>query len=148
MRYQFPYKTIFHDMDGSMLGKTAGSWAFSDLWTHNLWDGQCELDEDFGIVCDHRVTVRSFYIYGYSPSSLQQKDICVLQYDADSTLLGMSREEIEQYESAGMPDGTSDATCTSIPWRFIEVWPSNHWTAPFVTGHTYYMRFEYGLDFD
>ena len=98
--------------------------------------------------------MRSFYIYGYSPSSLQQKDICVLQYD-ESIIKDKSKEELEAYEAAGITDTASaprlsaaGSSCTVIPWRFIEVWPSNHWTAPFVTGHTYYMRWEYGLDFD
>lgn len=26
--------------------------------------------------------------------------------------------------------------------------PKNHWTAPYVTHHTYYYRFHYGLDFE
>ena len=26
--------------------------------------------------------------------------------------------------------------------------PNNHWCVPYVTGKTYYMRWEYGLDFE
>ena len=34
-----------------------------------------------------------------------------------------------------------------IEFRFKKN-PKNHWVAPFVTGHTYYMRWDYGVDFE
>ena len=48
-----------------------------------------------------------------------------------------------EYEGAG----GDNANCSIIEFRGKSN-PANHWTAPFVTGHTYYLRWEYGLDFE
>ena len=55
----------------------------------------------------------------------------------------MTEEELELYEAAG----SNDENCNFIPMR-KRMNPSSHWVAPFVTGHTYYMRWDYGLDFE
>jgi len=36
---------------------------------------------------------------------------------------------------------------SNVP-MLIKARPKNHWTAPYVTRHTYYTRFHYGLDFE
>lgn len=36
---------------------------------------------------------------------------------------------------------------SKIAFRFKKN-PKNHWAAPFVTGHKYYVRWSYGLDFE
>ena len=53
----------------------------------------------------------------------------------------MTAEELRAYESGG--EGNVD--CSVIEFRFKKN-PKNHWAAPFVTGHTYYMRWDYGVD--
>jgi hypothetical protein len=98
------------------------------------------------------VTIRSLYIHNYAPSNLQQKGICILKYD-QSIIGDYDSEELTTYESAGADLTAStlrgaNSYCSIIDWRFIEVEPWNHWTAPFVTGHTYYLRWEFGMDFD
>ena len=64
VRYQFPYRAIFYDVDGSLTGRGAGAWATSD-WTHNrAWADDCELvDEYGGLLCHPGVTVRRLHIY-------------------------------------------------------------------------------------
>jgi hypothetical protein len=69
-------------------------------------------------------------------------DICVLQYDK-KTLEGKDAAAIKTYEAAG----EDNSLCSIIEFRG-KTRPANHWTAPFVTGHTYYLRWEYGLDFE
>jgi hypothetical protein len=44
VRYETPYRAIYHDLDGSLTGLGAGSWA-TPYWGHNHWDGACEIDE-------------------------------------------------------------------------------------------------------
>jgi hypothetical protein len=50
---------------------------------------------------------------------------------------------LKDYEAAG----ENNEKCSIIEFRGKKN-PSNHWVAPFVTGHTYYLRWEYGLDFE
>ena len=78
---------------------------------------------------------------GFAPSSLAQKDICVIKYDA-SLLANYTSDEVGQYEAGNIGDG-----CSWIEYR-PKANPKNHWTAPFVTGHTYYMRWLDILDFE
>jgi hypothetical protein len=55
MNYQFPFKAIFHDLDGTLTQKGAGSWATPDYQSHN-WTG-CELNSTYygGWFCDNTV---------------------------------------------------------------------------------------------
>jgi hypothetical protein len=81
-------------------------------------------------------------IYNFAPGNLHNMDICVLQYDK-KTLEGKDAAAIKTYEAAG----EDNSLCSIIEFRG-KTRPANHWTAPFVTGHTYYLRWEYGLDFE
>ena len=92
------------------------------------------------------MTIRRLLMYNFQPGSLHDKDICILQWDA-SIVGGMNEEELKTYEGANGEDGEKNALCSWIEFRGKSN-PANHWTAPFVTGHTYYLRWEYGLDFE
>ena len=52
----------------------------------------------------------------------------------------MTDEELTAYEA-------DEANYGVIEFRGKKN-PANHWAAPFVTGHTYYLRWSYGLDFE
>jgi hypothetical protein len=148
IRYQFPFKGIFHDTDGSWISEktqTGDAWATSN-WGHNIVDPACERSLDIydGIICEGTVTVRRVVMYNYSPGSLKGRTLYILPYD-DEILAGKTEEEIMQYEAEGDPDNGYELT----PVQFRrKTNPSNHWTVPFVTGHKYYLRWEYGLDFE
>jgi hypothetical protein len=148
IRYQFPFKGIFHDTDGSWIPEKTlegDAWATSN-WGHNIVDPACERSLDIydGIICEGNVTVRRVVMYNYSPGSLRGRTLYVLPYD-DAILEGKTEEEIKTYEAEGDP--ANGYELTAVPFR-RKTNPANHWTVPFVTGHKYYLRWEYGLDFE
>ena len=87
--------------------------------------------------------MRTVWIHNVSPTSLYNYEICVLKYD--ESIIGdfNTTEELQEYEAAG----EENEECSIIEFRNMKR-PNNHWNAPFVTGHTYYIRWEYGLDFE
>jgi len=58
IKYQTPYRAIYYDIDGSLTGKGAGSWA-TPYFKHHEQKG-CARDEDVwhGMTCDPSVTIR------------------------------------------------------------------------------------------
>ena len=62
-------KGIFHDLDGSLTGLGADTWA-TPLWEHNQWnettgDMACTYVEEAydGLICDDTVNVRKILFY-------------------------------------------------------------------------------------
>ena len=111
----------------------------SALWTYNNWD-TCTEDTSFdGYLCANTVSVRSLVFYNASPDSLMNTDLWVLPYDSD--IIGdMDATALLAYEA-------DESNYGVIPFRSKDD-PESHWKAPFVTGHTYYLRWSYGLDFE
>jgi len=67
VKYNFPYKAIYHDLDGTLTGIGANTWATPD-WKHNTvneCDAVSELD---GLVCDSTVQVRRIAFDNYDPN--------------------------------------------------------------------------------
>lgn len=71
IKYQYPYKAIFLDEDGSLTGKGPGSWATGYYKHHE--QKECEMGKDFDpnelepwmpILCDNTVQIRRLMIYG------------------------------------------------------------------------------------
>jgi hypothetical protein len=58
IRYQYPYRAIFHDRDGSLTDKGPNTWA--TYWYEHLDQSECQRDETKfnGIVCDSSVQIR------------------------------------------------------------------------------------------
>lgn len=69
IRYQYPYRAIFHDQDGSLTGQGKKSWA-TPYWPHND-QPECKVStaEHDGIVCPRSVQVRRVAFWGYAPGS-------------------------------------------------------------------------------
>jgi len=69
IRYQYPFRGIFWDMDGTLTDKGADSWATPSRWIHNHVDGKCETSDTLhhGLICDNTIQVRQIYFNGYSP---------------------------------------------------------------------------------
>lgn len=92
-----------------------------------------------GLICNESVTVRGIVLQSAEPENLDGKDIYVMSFD-DSDILPMK-------EASTYDDYMADESNYSIvQWREKKT-PMRHWAIPFVTGHKYYMRWEYGLDF-
>ena len=143
VKYQKPDKGILWDLDGSLTDLQAGSWATS-YWKHNADQPECDstpttLEKFGGIICDNTVQVRRIVFHGARPGNLRDKYLYVLPYD-DSIVDGMTEAEIEAYEG-------DDNNFEMVRWRPREA-PMEHWAVPFVTGKKYYLRWEYGLDFE
>jgi len=79
------------------------------------------------------VTVRRVLIHDLLPGNIRDKTLYVLPYD--DTITGpMNKTELDAYVGDNNNYGI-------VPMRFKKN-PFNHWLAPFVTGHKYYMKFE------
>lgn len=90
-----------------------------------------------GITCDNNVQVRRIIMYDYSPGSLDRRDLYILPYDDAAS---MTPTDLEAYEA-------DDSNYSIVPFRPKKN-PKNHWAVPFVTGHKYYVRWAFGLDFE
>jgi len=53
IRYQFPFRDIFYDLDGTLTGKGLRTWA-TNYWEHNV-QPECEvnMEEYDGILCNN-----------------------------------------------------------------------------------------------
>jgi hypothetical protein len=134
VRYQTPYRAIYYDMDGSLTGLGAGSWA-SPYWAHNHWDGLCEEDstqlqsnsysDSIGLKCYPSVQVRRIEFASYSPSTLYMQGLYIAKWDDDL---------VAELEADSILDETIDVGSyyeSLIPYK------SDSWAVPFVTGHKY-----------
>jgi len=66
--YDFPFRAIIFDIDGTTTGKGPESWA-TFYYKHNDWMG-CDYLPDMydGQVCDSRVKIRKLSFYNMAPS--------------------------------------------------------------------------------
>jgi len=72
IRYQFPWKAIFLDLDGTLTGKGANTWATPYYKYHE--QPECEFDANTrdvwdGVICDNSIEVRRIAFYGKTPSA-------------------------------------------------------------------------------
>ena len=148
VRSQFPHKYIFHDTDGSWITEkteVGDAWATSN-WGHNIVDPKCDRNVEVydGIICEGTVTVRRVVMSNAAPGSLKGRKLFILPYD-DDILADKDEAWIMNYEAEGDPDNGYELTQVDFRGKTN---PADHWTVPFVTGHKYYLRWEYGLDFE
>jgi len=101
IRYQTPFKAIFKDLDGTLTGLGANSWATFYYRSH-LWDGECYYNSTLadvyeGVICGNNVELRTLKFSTYTPSGLfDGMGLKVLQYD-DSIISPMNETEKEAY---------------------------------------------------
>ena len=139
IRYQAPRKAIYHDLDGTLTGKGANSWATVYYKHHDQPECTTDLDAMDGVTCDGTVQVRRVAFHGANPSShFRGMGLKILRYD-DDLLAG--QEDLDAYL-----DDT--ANYGSIDFKELKD-PSNGWATPFVTGHKYKLHWgQSGLDFE
>lgn len=97
IKYGYPYKAIFHDMDGSLTGKGANS--YTSFFAEHLMQKECEhLPEEYnGVTCDNTVQIRRLAFHGATPSSkMKGMGFRVLTWD-DDLIDPMSPEELTTY---------------------------------------------------
>ena len=127
--YDFPFKAIILDLDGTTTGKGPGSWA-SMYYKHNDWTGCNNSELHGGLVCDSRNAIRKLSFSGMNPKSrFKNMGLKLLKYD-DSFMATQNRdrylEDNDSYESISyQADGD----------------PAEGWAVPFVTGHKYKIHF-------
>lgn len=140
IRYQYPFKGILWDQDGTLTNLGAKSWATA-FWKHNAAQSECQTDRLLydGIICNNSVQVRRIVLYGYKPSSLDNRKLFILPYD-DSVVSSMTSADLLTYEG-------TDTNGSLVDWLKYRN-PEKHWTVPYVTGKKYYLRWAGGLDFD
>ena len=141
VRYQYPFKGILLDQDGTLTGLGSKTWATA-YWEHNALVPECQTNREVydGLLCDSSVQVRRVAIHGAKPGSLNKRPLYIKPYD-DSILAGFADQEtLEAYEG-------NNTAGTKLDWLKYRN-PMSHWTVPYVTGHRYYLRWADGLDFE
>ena len=138
--YQYPWRAIFYDADGSLTSGAPRSWA-TPYWKHNE-QPECRVDEDVydGIVCSPDVQIRRVAFHGYQPSdTFRLMDLRITQLD---------RAEEEVHVDEGTRESYLDDkdNYSLVPFK-LKLNPSNGHAMPFVTGHRYHIHWQSGLDF-
>lgn len=144
IKYQFPFKGIYNDLDGSLTGRGANSWAVAH-WPH-LEQPECHIDYGVydGIICGNTVQVRRIAWFGWEFlwSRFEEPDfrgaaMKITQWD-DSVVKGLKTNKTMEAMLNMELDGR--------PWSVVpfkeESNPSDGWAIPFVTKHAY--RFNWG----
>lgn len=137
--YQYPWKAIFFDEDGTLTGKGPRSWATPYYAHHN--QTECEHNETYfgGVFCDSRVQVRRIAFHGATPARLfRGMGFKILRYD-DSI--------INEYGNKTLYLKKKSNYGSILFKKSLD--PSNGWAVPFVTGHKYKIHFGMtGLDYE
>lgn len=138
IRYQYPQRGIFHDVDGSLTGAANqfATYAAAGERAH-LQQAECTLDEAKldGIYCDDTVQIRRIAFYDYRPGSFSGVTQNIIKYDnvpSDATDLEIYLADQSNYGNIFFKRSKN---------------PSNSWASPFVTGHQYRVTWADDLDF-
>lgn len=85
IRYQVPYRGIWADLDGSLTGLAANSWAVAYA-KHNEFANECILDTNVfdGHICKPTVQVRRIAFHGM-PTTFKGTAMHFRQYDDSMT---------------------------------------------------------------
>jgi hypothetical protein len=139
IRYNYPFRGIFWDLDGSLTGLGPNTYATRD-YPHLMFP-ECTLNKEVydGIICDHTTQLRRIAFYDHQPTKDFQDDYMkIMQWDSNI---------LEQYES-NMSGYLEDLSKYTIVAEKDLRDPNNGYTAVFATGHTY--KYHYGtiLNFD
>jgi hypothetical protein len=142
IKWQVPYREIIHDLDGSLTGLGADTWA-TYYYIHND-HAECTHEPDVydGLICDSSVQVRRIAFSAAAPGSFTMQKVKVAKWDqedqdailADETTFETFRQDLDlEY------------------WSWLEMRekknPSNSWPIPVVTGHKYRIHWGENADF-
>jgi hypothetical protein len=135
IRYQYPNRAIYYDVDGTLTGKGPNSWA-TPYFLHNL-QSECTADLPMmdGITCNNQVEVRRVAFRDFSPAIFRNMEMKVLKFDSAASL---SEADLATY--------IDDTDNYSEVFYKMKKDPEG-WAAPFVTNHKYKIHWRNGLDF-
>lgn len=140
IKYTTPFRTIFHDLDGTLTDKGPNSWA--TYYYQHLETPECEHNHEVfhGVVCDNRVQIRRVAFGNAQPTArILGMPMMVLRIDDD--MVGPTEEsKIAYYENK--------TNYGVYPFKEKQD-PGNGWAGTFVTGHKYKVHWGMGgLDLD
>ena len=94
--YQYPNRGIWYDIDGTLTGKGAGSWATA-YFLHNE-QTECTIDLDVydGLTCDNTAQVRRIAFHGAAPGTFNNMNIKIAKYD-DAAMNALSATDFTAY---------------------------------------------------
>ena len=134
IRYQYPFKAIFFDKDGTLTGLGANTWA---TWAFKfLMHPECQVsDAHNGLICDSTAQIRRVAFFGAVPNSIftiQRANI--YKWDDDlSPNMDTYLLDADKWDKVHFRDKQD---------------PSNNWVFPILTGHKYKISWGgFGLDF-
>jgi hypothetical protein len=133
IRYQYPFKGIYEDLDGTLTGLGPNTFA-SAYFPHNI-QPECTYDKAVfdGITCNNQVQIRRIAFHGATPGAMfKGMPIMVLQFD---DVITKAKANLTTYIN-------TKSLYSQVNFK-EKTDPSNGWAAPFVTGHKY--RWSIGL---
>jgi len=139
--YGYPERAIFHDLDGTVTGKGADTYATAYYKHHDV--AECEYDADYwgSVFCEPGVQIRRIAFAASVPADLfRGMTFYIIPYDDDLFEENGGSLNKEEYLE-------DDSNYGGMEFRF-KLDPANGWATPFVTGHKYKIHWGTGLDFE
>ena len=96
IRYRIPYRGIWYDIDGTLTGKGAGSWATA--YFKHVDQPECTVDLNMynGVLCPPTTTIRRIAFFGMRPDYFKFKNINIAKYD-DLVMSALSAADKKTY---------------------------------------------------
>jgi hypothetical protein len=143
IRYQFPYRCIFADQDGTLTDQGPNTWATA-YWKHHE-QPECTFDADSltkygGVTCDSSIQVRRIAFHDPSPAQVLNMEMKILPFEAVDVAAKKADGSYETWVDNASNYGV-------IPYK-EKLNPMNSWAIPFVTNHRYRIHWAEGLDFE
>jgi len=138
IKYQFPFKGIYHDLDGSLTG--VGADTYATHWYKHLEQPECKVSQAVhnGVICT--VPVRRVAFYGLEPASLFAGMAAYIAPWDDRLTQPMNAVDRDLF--------LNDKTKFGFVLQSKNN-PSKCWAIPVVTGHKYRIHWaNTGLDFE
>jgi len=79
--YQFPFKGIFHDLDGTLTNKGPNTYATAYFKHHEQPECTVDLTVFDGVTCDNTVAIRRIALHSPDPAEMSGLPLMVLRYD-------------------------------------------------------------------
>lgn len=131
--YQYPWRGIWHDEDGSLTGQGAGSWATAYFLHNEQPECMKELAKYDGLICDNTAQVRRIAFHGITPSYFDYMDMKIAKYD-DAVMAALP--DLAAYQA--------DTANYGAVFMKEKLSPMKSWAVPFVTGHKYRAYWDIG----
>lgn len=137
IRFGLPWRAIFYDLDGTLTGKGAGSYATFFRETHLVPECEHKQDEYDGVVCTNAVQVRRLAFHSAKKSGeFDGMALKAIIWD-DSVIGGMDNVTLEAYKANLSNYATFDFKKKQDPGM--------GWAIPMVTGHKYKIHWGIGI---